>query len=58
MKYVSLWVETGFAGARHEEVVEVEDNCTDEELELIAREYLFECVEYGWCEANEDDYDW
>lgn len=50
MRYVTLWIETGFAGARHEEVIEVPDNCTDEELELTAREYLFECIEYGWSE--------
>lgn len=58
MRYVKLWVETGFVGARYEEVIGVPDNCTDEELELTAREYLSECVEYGWSEADEDDYDW
>lgn len=55
MKKIKLWVDTGFACATHEEIIEVEDDCGYEELEEIAEEYMFECIEYGWCEVDEED---
>lgn len=54
MRRVTLWVDTGFAGGVHEEELEVDDECTDEELEAAAREFLFECVDFGWSEDEDD----
>lgn len=53
MRKIKLWVDTGFVCAEHEEIIEVEDDCTDKELEEIARDYMFECIEYGWHEVDE-----
>lgn len=53
MRKIKLWVETGFAGASHEEVVEVDDDFEYEDLEELARDYMFEHIEYGWQELFE-----
>lgn len=55
MKKIKLWVDTGFACAVHEEIIEVDDDYRHEELDEDAREYMFECIEYGWCEVDEED---
>ena len=55
MKKIKLWVDTGFACAVHEEIIEVDDDYSHEELDEDAQEYMFECIEYGWCEVDEED---
>lgn len=53
MRKIKLWVDTGFYGAMHQEVIEVEDDYMDEDLDGIARDYMFENIQYGWDEVEE-----
>lgn len=48
MREIKLWVETGFYNACHEEVIEVDDDYTDEDLDGIARDYMEENISFGW----------
>ena len=48
MREIKLWVETGFCGACHEETIKVDDDCTNEELDELAKEFLYESISYGW----------
>lgn len=55
MRTIKLWVDTGYYGADYDEIIEVNDDCTDKELEEMARELMFENITYGWCEVDEED---
>lgn len=57
MRTIKLWVDTGYYGADYEEVIEVEDDCAEEDLEEMARELMFENIEYGWTEIDETEID-
>lgn len=57
MKKIKLWVETGFVGATHEEIIEVDDDTTEEEIDEIALEFLHNCIEYGWSNEVEENAD-
>ena len=50
MKKIKLWIETGYCSADYEEIIEVEDSCTEEDLEKMAREFMFEKIAFGWME--------
>ena len=54
MRKIRIWVDTGFCNATHEEIFEFEDDITDEEIEEEARIFLFNCIEFGW-EDYEDE---
>lgn len=45
---VKAYVNTGFVGCRHEEVLEFEDDATDEEIEEWVREWMYDRIEWGW----------
>jgi len=53
MRKVKLWIDTGYVGANYEEVIEVEDDCSEEELEEIAKDYLYNYIYFGWYEVDE-----
>lgn len=55
MKKIKLFVDTGWAGCDHEEIVEVNDNITEEELDEMAEDFRSECISYGWCEVEEGE---
>lgn len=48
MRRIKLWVETGY-----EEIIEVDDDATDEEIDEEARMFLFDNISYGWYEVDE-----
>lgn len=48
MRKIKLWVKTGFVGADYEEIIEVDDDATDEEIDEEARMFLFDNISYGW----------
>lgn len=48
MKRIRVYVTTGFVGCGREEIIEVEDDCSDEEIEEFAREVMFSMIEWGW----------
>lgn len=52
MKKITAWLSTGFSCCDIRETVEVEDGMTDDEIEKIAREALFDCIDWGWYEEG------
>lgn len=46
--------ETGYANCTHEGEVEVDDNATDEEIDEIVREEVFEYIGWGWEKVGEE----
>ena len=46
MKKIKVWVNTGFAGARHEDEFEFEDDATDKEIDAEVLQWVFNKVEY------------
>lgn len=55
-RYYKVYVNTGFSGAKHSEIIKVDDGedfPTEEELEEIAKEYMYDRIEYGYYECDE-----
>ena len=48
LKKIKWYLNTGFAGCRHEGEIEVEDDETKEEIEELAKEEAFSCIDWGW----------
>jgi hypothetical protein len=55
MRKIRIWVDTGFCNATHEDIFEFKDDTTDEEIEDEARTFLFNSIEYGWEDYEEDE---
>ena len=47
MKTIRVYVETNLVGSRVTGEIEVEDDATDDEVELSLREWMFENIEWG-----------
>ena len=52
MRKIKLWVETGFVGGEYEDFIEVEDDTTEEELNELAEQFMWECIGCGWSEEK------
>lgn len=52
MKKIRVCVSTGYVGAKREEIIEVEDDCSEKELEEIAEETMLSMIEWGWSEVE------
>ena len=52
MRKIKLWVEIGYAGADYEEIIDVDDDATDEEIWEEADMFLVENISYGWDEVD------
>lgn len=57
MRKIRVWVDTGFCNATHEEIFEFADDITDEEIEEEARIFLFNCIEFGWEDYEDNNND-
>lgn len=55
MKKIRMFLNTGFVGCKRSEVVEFEDEATEEEIDEYCKEWMHEHIEYGWHEETEDD---
>lgn len=53
MRRIKLWVETGFVGADYKEIIDVDDDATEEEIWERADMFLAENISYGWDEVDE-----
>ena len=53
MRKIKLWIETGFVGGDFEEIIEVDDNATDEEIWEEADIFLAEHISHRWSELDE-----
>ena len=54
MKKYRVWLETGYAGMRNEDVIEIEDNATPEEIDEQCRDFAFNDVDWGYEELKEE----
>lgn len=45
---IEVHLSIGLVGCRRKITFEVEDDCTDEQIDEIAREAIFELVEWQW----------
>lgn len=48
MKKVKVWVSTKKVGSRCDDSFEIEDNATEEEIEELAEEVMWEMVDWNW----------
>lgn len=53
MKKVKWQLETGFVTATHEGEFEVDDDATEEEIEEMAKQEVFNCINWSY-EVIED----
>lgn len=53
MRKIKVTVSTGYSGCGRDCEFAVEDDVTDEEVDEIALERLFEMIEWSWYESNE-----
>ena len=53
MRKIKVTVNTGYSGCERDCEFAVEDNMSDEEVDEIALERVFEMIEWSWCEENE-----
>ena len=53
MRKIKVTVSTGYSGCGRNCEFEVEDDMSDEEIEEIELERLFEMIEWSWYESNE-----
>lgn len=54
MRRVKFCLETGFAGCSHEEIMEFEDNTTDEEIEECYEDWKNNKLSCSWWDIEED----
>ena len=52
MRKISFWINTGFAGCDYEEIMEFEDNTTNEQLHEEAKIFLTNNIDFGWYEVK------
>ena len=48
VKKVQFYLGIGYPGADHKEIVEFEDNVTDEEIDEYLNEWASNYIDYGW----------
>lgn len=53
MKKIQVYAMTNRVGSKVTTIIEVMDNATDDEIEEMAREAMFELVEWGFHEVEE-----
>ena len=53
MKKIKFYLGIGYSGATHEEVVEYEENTTDEKIEEDFQEWENGYIDSNWSEAEE-----
>lgn len=51
MKVINGYVSVGLVGCRKEFKFEVEDDTSDDDIEELARDEMFNCIEWGWKHA-------
>lgn len=50
MRTIKWILETGFSGVHHAGMFKVEDNTLDEEIEELAKQEAFDCIDWSWWE--------
>lgn len=52
MRKIRMYLGTGFANCAHEEVVEVDDDTTDEELDEYLHDWAGNYLDLNWSEEE------
>ena len=53
MKKITVYVSTGYVGAKRTATFEIDVNLTESEIEEIAREAMFDMIDWGYYEGEE-----
>lgn len=53
MKRIEFYLGIGYPGAEHKEMVEFDDNATDEEIEECFEDWKNDYIDAGWQEAED-----
>lgn len=53
MRKFIVWLNTGYAGCNIEEVIELPDDSTDEEIEEACKDEAFQSIDWGYVEVTE-----
>ena len=51
---IKVWVHTGITGSRIEDEIEVEDNATDEDMEIAWTEWIWTVIDGGWLRIEDN----
>jgi hypothetical protein len=52
VRIIKWWLETGKQGGAESGEIEVEDNATEKEIDLLVREEVFNIVSWGWSDER------
>ena len=53
---VKLYIETGFGGDyEYNEIIEVDDDISENELDELAYEHFIDNIYYGWTKIEDED---
>lgn len=55
MSYFKFYLGTGFVDCEYEEIVELPDHCTDQEVDEEYRAWVNEKLDRNWWELTEDE---
>lgn len=55
MRQFTAVLETGFAGAKHEEKFEMDDSATDEEIQAEAYQQVIQYIDIYYVETKKSD---
>jgi len=53
MKKYRVWLSTGYAGQIDEDVIEISDDATPEEIEEQCKDVAFQSIDWGYEEVEE-----
>lgn len=52
---VKVWLSIGFPQAAHADVLEIDDDATDDEIEEEVRDWKDSLTEWGWSRLDAED---
>lgn len=50
---IRVWASTDVVGSKTEDVIDLPDEMTEEEIEAEAKDYIFQFVDWGWKKVDE-----
>lgn len=51
MKTIKVWVGTGYVGSLVKDTIEVEDDATEEEIDEMYQQWIWNVINAGWSEV-------
>lgn len=55
MKKIRVYVSTGIVGSKRTDEIEVPDDADEDTIDEMARDMMFEMIDWGWCPLEVDD---